>query len=296
LSKLGLEQSATAGKSLKDSKYIFDVAHTSLLKRAEVTCKTLLSEAMTKSVPIEQTWRLNGANMGGLTGMTSKEATEKYGSDVLYKLKTDFNARPPLMEEENVHYKSICNDEKYSKENISPLNEFPLNESLQDCQERALIYWKDVISPQVQANQKVLIVAHDDVLRCFMKYFHNQSEENIMSLRIPHAIPFECSFDKDMNPTKTVKFLGDAATISNAMIRAHMGFLSAKSEETNNNLASKRKELMSAALKVINTVDLRRTKKGKDVEFSLKTKRHVKKPAKVPMNASKMKTKKAGQN
>ncbi|KAH9641305.1 hypothetical protein HF086_013287 [Spodoptera exigua] len=187
LSDKGREEASAAGKALKSEGYQFDIAYTSMLKRAQITLNTILQEIGQTDIPIEKTWRLNERHYGGLTGLNKAETAAKYGEAQIHIWRRSFDVPPPPMEKDHPYYETIVNDPRYAEE--PKKDEFPSHESLKLTIERALPYWNNVII----------------------------NDEAIMELNLPTGIPFVYELDEDMKPVDSMVFLGDEETVKKAM-------------------------------------------------------------------------------
>ncbi|PSN42022.1 Phosphoglycerate mutase 1 [Blattella germanica] len=205
LSDIGKKEAVTAGHALKDAGYQFDVAHTSVLTRAQKTLEAILNEIGQTDLPVHKTWRLNERHYGGLTGLNKAETAAKYGEQQVQIWRRSFDVPPPPMEEDHPYYQKIVNDPRYADE--PKKEEFPMFESLKLTIQRTLPYWNDVIIPDLKAGKKVLIAAHGN----------RMSDEAIMSLNLPTGIPFVYELDCNFKPVVSMKFLGDAETVKKAM-------------------------------------------------------------------------------
>nr|ABM55529.1 putative phosphoglycerate mutase [Maconellicoccus hirsutus] len=215
LSPKGKEEAKAAGKALKDAGYKFDIAHTSVLTRAQKTLCSILEEIGQADLPVKTTWRLNERHYGGLTGMNKAETAAKYGEEQVQVWRRSFDVPPPPMEEDHPYYNEIVNDARY-KDGPSKA-EFPKFESLKLTIERTLPYWNEVIVPQIKEGKKILIAAHGNSLRGIVKYLDNLSEDQIMKLNLPTGIPFVYELDENLKPCVSLKFLGDEETVKKAM-------------------------------------------------------------------------------
>jgi len=215
LSEAGVKEAIAGGKALKDAGYSFDVAHTSLLTRAQVTLKNCLEQIGQTDLPVEKTWRLNERHYGGLTGLNKAETAAKHGEEQVKIWRRSFDVPPPPMTDENPYYNTIRNDPRY-KDGPSD-EEFPTCESLKLTIARTLPYWNDVIVPQMKAGKKILIAAHGNSLRGIVKHLDNMSDEAIMGCNLPTGIPFVYELDENMKPVVSMKFLGDEETVKKAI-------------------------------------------------------------------------------
>jgi len=215
LSEQGFKEAEAGGRALKDAGYTFDIAHTSLLTRAQTTLQKVLEGIQQTDIPIEKTWRLNERHYGGLTGLNKAETAEKHGEEQVKIWRRSFDIPPPPMEKEHPYYDNIVNDPRYKD---GPKGEdFPMFESLKLTIERTLPYWNDVIVPQMKAGKRILIAAHGNSLRGIVKHLDNMTNEDIMNLNLPTGIPFVYELDKDLKPVVSMKFLGDEETVNKAM-------------------------------------------------------------------------------
>lgn len=175
LSENGQKEAQQAGELLKKHGYTFDQAYTSLLKRAIKTLWITLEEMDLMWLPVERSWRLNERHYGILQGLNKEETREKYGKEQVFIWRRSYDTPPPPL-------KDSPKDSRYDQ----PI---PLSESLKDCQERVLPFWKETILPAVQANKKILIVAHGNSLRALIKSLDQVSNEEITGIEIPTGQP-----------------------------------------------------------------------------------------------------------
>ncbi|XP_026740880.1 phosphoglycerate mutase 2-like [Trichoplusia ni] len=215
LSEKGLQEAEAAGKALKAEGYEFDVAHTSVLKRAQITLNTVLAQLGKTDLPVEKTWRLNERHYGGLTGLNKAETAAKYGEAQVQIWRRSFDVPPPPMEKDHPYYDTIMNDPRYAGD--PKPEEFPMFESLKLTIERTLPYWNNVIVPQIKAGKRILIAAHGNSLRGIVKHLDGLSEAAIMELNLPTGIPFVYELDEDLKPVDSMVFLGDEETVKKAM-------------------------------------------------------------------------------
>lgn len=215
LSDKGKEEALSAGKALKNESYKFDVAHTSVLTRAQKTLEAILKEIGQTDLPVEKSWRLNERHYGGLTGLNKAETSAKYGEEQVQIWRRSFDVPPPPMEKDHPYYDIIVKDKRYAKE--PEPEEFPSFESLKLTIQRTLPYWNDVIIPQIKEGKKILIAAHGNSLRGIVKHLDEMSDEAIMGLNLPTGIPFVYELDENLKPVVSMKFLGDPETVKKAM-------------------------------------------------------------------------------
>jgi 2,3-bisphosphoglycerate-dependent phosphoglycerate mutase len=185
LSEKGIEQARAAGELLKKEGFSFDLAFTSVLRRAYDTLDLILKE-MGLAIPIEKSWRLNERHYGGLQGMNKDEMREKFGKEQIEIWRRSYDVRPPIKEEKELKYEEI-------KE-----GEAPLTESLKDTEERFLPYWKETIVPQILSGKKIIIAAHGNSIRALIKNLEGVSREEIAKIEIPIGIPLVYELDDNL--------------------------------------------------------------------------------------------------
>ena len=195
LTPKGAEQALSAGENLKKAGYEFDVAYTSVLRRA---IRTLwhIQEAMDLMwLPVVHSWRLNERHYGALTGLNKAETAAKYGDEQVHIWRRSYDVRPPLLEPSNgLHPK---NDQRYSKLKATDI---PLGECLKDNVERVLPLWNESIAPALKAGKRVLLVAHGNSIRSLIKYLDQMSDEAIMEVNVPNGIPLVYELDDNLKP------------------------------------------------------------------------------------------------
>ncbi|XP_053617208.1 phosphoglycerate mutase 1 [Plodia interpunctella] len=215
LSPKGREEAVAAGKALKAEGYQFDVAHTSVLKRAQITLNTVLQEIGQTELPTNKTWRLNERHYGGLTGLNKAETAARYGEQQVQIWRRSFDIPPPPMEKDHPYYETIVKDPRYASD--PKPEEFPMYESLKLTIERTLPYWNEVIVPQIKEGQRIIIAAHGNSLRGIVKHLDGLSDAAIMELNLPTGIPFVYELDENLKPVDSMVFLGDEETVKKAM-------------------------------------------------------------------------------
>jgi len=207
LSKIGIAEAQEAGKLLKDFGFEFDIAYTSVLKRAIRTLWIVLDELDLMWIPMKKSWRLNERHYGALQGLNKSETANKHGEEQVQIWRRSYDVPPPELEK---------TDERYSKNNskYKELSEDgqPTTECLKDTVERFLPYWHDIIAPTIKSGKKVLIVAHGNSLRALVKYLDNIPDDDILNLNIPTGIPLIYELDDDLKPIKHY-YLGDQEKI-----------------------------------------------------------------------------------
>lgn len=211
LSDKGVNEAHKAGQLLAENNYQFDIAYTSVLKRAIKTLWISLEESDQMWIPVVRNWRLNERHYGGLTGLNKLETVEKHGADQVQKWRRGYAVLPPPMALDHPYYAG--NHRMYA--NLEK-GQFPLTESLAVTIDRLKPYWDEVISKDILAGKNVLIAAHGNSLRAIVKMLDNLSEDEIMALNIPTGIPLVYELDDELKPIKHY-YLGDPAEIENAI-------------------------------------------------------------------------------
>lgn len=214
LSDKGKQEAVAGGQALQQAGFQFDVAHTSLLTRAQVTLAAVLEQVGQTDLQIERTWRLNERHYGALTGLNKAETAAKHGEEQVKIWRRSFDVPPPAMESEHPYYSAIREDPRYSG---VAAEEFPSAESLKLTIQRTLPYWDQVIVPQLKAGKRVLVAAHGNSLRGIVKHLDNMTDEQIMGCNLPTGIPFVYELDQDLKPVVSMQFLGDEDTVKKAI-------------------------------------------------------------------------------
>ena len=211
LSEKGLAEAHEGGRVLKAEGYTFDVAFTSVLKRAIRTLWIVLDEMDLMWIPVYRTWRLNERHYGALQGLNKSETAEKFGEAQVKIWRRSYDVPPPALEPADprypgheARYKSLTKDE------------LPLTECLKDTVARFLPWWHETAAPAVRSGQRVLIAAHGNSLRALVKYLDNISDDEIVGLNIPTGVPLVYELDDDLKPIRHY-YLGDPEKIQAAM-------------------------------------------------------------------------------
>ena len=192
LSENGIKEAHNAGKLLKENGYTFDVAYTSVLKRANHTLDIILEE-LGLDIPINYSWRLNERHYGALQGLNKDETRKKYGDEQVHIWRRSYDVTPPDLD---------SNDERYL-EMLEKYTEYvPHTECLKDTVERVIPYWNDTIAKSLKDNKKVIIVAHGNSLRGLIKYLDNISDSDIINLEIPTGSPIVYELEDNLKPIK----------------------------------------------------------------------------------------------
>lgn len=211
LSEKGLIEAHSAGKTLKDHGYIFDIAYTSVLKRAVRTLWITLDEMDLMWIPVQNSWRLNERHYGALQGLNKSETAEKYGEAQVKIWRRSYDIQPPAFTKDDPRWPGADPRYKDLKE-----TEVPLTECLKDTVARFMPYWHNVIAPSVKEGKRVIIAAHGNSLRALVKYLDNVSDEEIPELNIPTGIPLVYELNDDLTPIKHY-YLGNEETVKAAM-------------------------------------------------------------------------------
>ncbi|MCL2656586.1 MAG: 2,3-diphosphoglycerate-dependent phosphoglycerate mutase [Betaproteobacteria bacterium] len=211
LTPKGVEEAKAAGRLLKEKGFAFDLAFTSVLKRANKTLNTVLEELDQLWLPVEHSWRLNERHYGALQGLDKSETAAKFGDDQVKIWRRSYDVPPPVLAEGDPRL--TTNDPRYAD---LPAAQFPRTECLKDTVARFVPYWLDAIAPQVKAGKRVVIAAHGNSLRALIKYLDNMSEGEILELNIPTAQPLVYELDADLKPLKHY-YLDDPAKIAAAL-------------------------------------------------------------------------------
>ncbi|HKX52468.1 MAG TPA: 2,3-diphosphoglycerate-dependent phosphoglycerate mutase [Nitrosospira sp.] len=221
LTPKGVEEARNSGRLLREAGFTFDIAYTSVLKRAIRTLWIVLDEMDQMWSPVELSWRLNERHYGALQGLNKLETALKYGEEQVLIWRRSYNIRPPALTPDDPRYPGF--DLRYRD---LPKQDIPLTECLRDTVARFLPYWSESIAPQVKSDKSVLITAHGNSLRALVMYLDNLSEQEIMELNIPTGIPLVYELDDSLKPIRSY-YLGDQAKIERAMqIVANQGKIS----------------------------------------------------------------------
>ena len=210
LSEKGIREAKQAGKVLKKEGYSFDVAFTSVLKRAIRTLWIVQDEMNLMWLPVNLSWRLNERHYGALQGLNKAEIAAKYGEEQVLKWRRSYDIRPPALE--NTDERSSGNDPRYKDLDNKDI---PLTECLKDTVERFLPYWHEVIAPLIRSGERVIISAHGNSIRALVKYVDDVSDVDIVGINIPTGIPLIYELDERLKPVKNY-YLGDPDEIKRA--------------------------------------------------------------------------------
>lgn len=203
LTERGVEEARAAAELLKEGGYDFDVVFTSVLKRA-IRTKWLILDALDRMwLPVQRSWRLNERHYGALQGLNKAETAAKYGEDQVKIWRRSYATPPPALSPDDERHPS--RDRRYA--DLKP-EELPLTEALKDTVARFVPYWEQTIAPTIRSGKRVMIVAHGNSLRALIKYLDGVSDDDIVNLNIPTAIPLVYELDQDLKPIKSY-YLGD---------------------------------------------------------------------------------------
>jgi 2,3-bisphosphoglycerate-dependent phosphoglycerate mutase len=211
LSEKGLIEAKTAGDLLKAAGFEFDVAHTSVLKRAIRTLNIVLDELNLAWIPVKKSWRLNERHYGALQGLNKAETAAKHGEEQVFIWRRSYDIPPPVLEADDDRHPRF--DRRYKE--MDP-KEIPATEALKNTVERFIPYWNEAIVPDLKAGKRVLIAAHGNSIRALLKYLENIPENEIVELNIPTAVPLVYELTDDLKPIRRY-YLGDQAEIEKKM-------------------------------------------------------------------------------
>ena len=210
LTAKGLDEAKTAGRLLKENGLVFDIAHTSLLKRAIRTLWITLDEMDQMWIPVNLTWRLNERHYGSLQGLNKAETAIKFSEEQVLTWRRSYDTRPPALTRDDDRYPGF--DLRY--QNLAR-EDIPLTECLKDTVDRFLPYWNKTIAPQIQSGHRVIMAVHGNSLRALVKYLDNVSDKEILNVNIPTGVPLVYELDDDLKPIRNY-YLGDQTEIEQA--------------------------------------------------------------------------------
>ncbi len=211
LSEKGVDEAMKAGDLMREKGFVFDKAYTSFLKRAIKTLNVVLDRMNQDWIPVEKSWRLNEKHYGALQGLNKAETAEKYGDEQVLVWRRSYDIPSPALSAEDPRNPEF--DPRYK---TVPSDILPLTESLKDTVKRILPYWEKEIFPSLQIADQILIAAHGNSLRGIIKYLKHISDEDIVSLNLPTAVPYVFDFDDDLHSIHDY-FLGDPEEIEKLM-------------------------------------------------------------------------------
>ena len=211
LSEKGTREAIEAGRLLRSEGYVFDVAFTSVLKRAIKTLWLALEEMDLIWIPVYNSWRLNERHYGALQGLNKVAMVERFGAEQVHLWRRSYDVPPPPLSLDDE--RSPSKDPRYA---ALSRKEIPASECLKDTVARVLPYWLDTIVPAIRSGQRVIVSAHGNSMRALVKYLDNIPEEEIVALNIPTGIPLVYEFDDDLKPVRNY-YLGDPDAVKKAV-------------------------------------------------------------------------------
>jgi 2,3-bisphosphoglycerate-dependent phosphoglycerate mutase len=210
LTEQGIHEAEQAGRLLKDAGYAFDIAYTSVLKRAIRTLWLVQDQMDQMYIPVVHSWRLNERHYGALAGLNKAETAAKYGDEQVLIWRRSYDTPPPALEPGDA--RASYDDRRYAK---VPREALPLTECLKDTVARVLPIWNESIAPAIKAGKQVLIAAHGNSIRALVKYLDQISDADIVGLNIPNGVPLVYELDENLKPIRHY-YLGDAEAIARA--------------------------------------------------------------------------------
>ena len=214
LTETGVQQAKTAGKLLKDEGYDFDLAYTSVLKRATRTLWHTLDEMDRTWLPVVHSWRLNERHYGALQGLNKAETAQKYGAEQVLAWRRSYDIPPPPMDANDE--RSERADPRYAK---LKAGEVPLTECLKDTVERVMPFWNEAMAPAIKAGKRIVVAAHGNSIRALVKYLDHVLDADIVGLNIPNGIPLVYELDAALKPLRHY-YLGDQEAATKAAAAA----------------------------------------------------------------------------
>jgi 2,3-bisphosphoglycerate-dependent phosphoglycerate mutase len=211
LTERGVAEAHLAGQQLREEGLAFDVAYTSVLKRAIRTLWIVLDELDQMWIPVHRSWRLNERHYGALQGLNKAETARKYGDQQVLVWRRSYDTPPPALDSSDQRFPG--GEPRYADLDARDL---PLTECLADTVARFLPFWHETIEPDVRAGKRVIIVAHGNSLRALVKYLDHVSDQDIVSLNIPTGVPLVYELDDALKPVSS-RYLGDADEVQKAM-------------------------------------------------------------------------------
>ena len=211
LTEKGIQEARAAGEVLKEKGFVFDIAFTSVLKRALRTLWIALDEMDLLWISVVKNWRLNERHYGALQGLNKAETAAEHGEEKVLIWRRSYDIPPPDLEKNDERYPG--NDPRY---NDMDEKDIPTTECLKDTVDRFLPFWHETIAPTIKSGKKVIIAAHGNSLRALVKYLDNMSDEEIIKLNIPTGLPLIYELDEDLKPIKHY-YLGDEDAVKKAM-------------------------------------------------------------------------------
>ena len=210
LTPTGVEQAKNAGRLLKADGYEFDLAYTSVLKRATRTLWHCLDEMDRTWLPVVHSWRLNERHYGALQGLNKADMAKQYGEAQVLQWRRSYDTPPPSLEATDPRCER--SDLRYAK--LQP-DQVPLTECLKDTVARVMPFWNESVAPAIKAGKKIVIAAHGNSIRALVKYLDNIADEAIVGVNIPNGIPLVYELDDELKPIRNY-YLGDAEAAAKA--------------------------------------------------------------------------------
>jgi 2,3-bisphosphoglycerate-dependent phosphoglycerate mutase len=210
LTPLGLEQAKNAGRLLKAAGFDFDVAYTSMLKRATRTLWHVLDEMDRTWLPVVHSWRLNERHYGALQGLNKSDMARQYGEAQVLAWRRSYDTPPPALDAADARCER--SDARYAR--LKP-NQVPLSECLKDTVDRVMPFWNEALAPALKSGRRLVLAAHGNSIRALVKYLDGISEQDIVSLNIPNGIPLVYELDAALKPLGH-RYLGDAEALAQA--------------------------------------------------------------------------------
>ena len=204
LTDTGIAQAQNAGRLLKADNFEFDVAYTSVLKRATHTLWHCLDQMDRTYLPVVHSWRLNERHYGALQGLNKAETAKQYGDEQVLVWRRSYDTPPPALAATDPRCER--SDPRYAKQTA---DQVPLTECLKDTVERVLPFWNEAMAPAIKAGKRIVLAAHGNSIRALVKYLDNISDDDIVGLNIPNGIPLVYELDENLQPIRHY-YLGDA--------------------------------------------------------------------------------------
>lgn len=210
LTPTGVQQAKDAGRLLKAEGYEFDVAYTSMLRRATRTLWHTLDEMERTWLPVVHSWRLNERHYGALQGLNKADMAKQYGEAQVLQWRRSYDVPPPALQADDA--RSERGDLRYAK--LQP-EQIPLTECLKDTVDRVIPFWNEALAPAIKAGKKVVVAAHGNSIRALIKYLDQISDQDIVGVNVPNGIPLVYELDADLQPLRHY-YLGDAVAAAKA--------------------------------------------------------------------------------
>ena len=211
LSEKGHEEAKEAGRLLLDEGFEFDIAYTSVLRRAIRTLWYIMEEMDQMWIPVHRSWKLNERHYGALQGLNKAETAAQHGEDQVKIWRRSYDTPPPALEKSDERWPG--HDPRYA--NLSD-REIPCTECLKDTVERVVPYWNNELAPKIRSGHRLIVAAHGNSLRALVKHLDGISDDDIVGVNIPTGMPLVYELDNDLNPI-TKRYLGDAEAVEAAM-------------------------------------------------------------------------------